>query len=148
MEKGFTWEKELRQGLFCKKDQRWEVSLRNKGKGRVFWAKSPPFFLLPPDQNRGREWGGVSGTNLGGQGLGGGSGVGEKGERGPRGRFPAAARAEVAWVGLAATRCGGGWRRAWGDEEERVLGVPMPILVWAAALWGGELRGGRCSGRR
>jgi len=60
MEKGFTWEKKLRQGLFCKKDQRWEVSLRNKGKGRVFWAKSPPFSLLPPDQNRGREWGALA----------------------------------------------------------------------------------------
>ena len=54
---GLLGKRNLGNVSFCKKDQRWEVSLRNKGKGRVFWAKSPPFFLLPPDQNRGREWG-------------------------------------------------------------------------------------------
>jgi len=41
-------------------------------------------FLPSPVQNRGRGWMGAGGANLGGQRRGGGFGVGEKGERGPR----------------------------------------------------------------
>ena len=47
----------------------------------------------------------------------------EKGEGGPRGRFPAAARAESARVGLAATGCGSGRRRLWAGDSESRLGL-------------------------
>ena len=80
-----------------------------------------PSLLPPPSRSEQRKGiGGVGGANPGGQGLGGGSGVREKGERGPRGRFPAAARAEAARVGLAATGCCSGRRRLRaGDSESR-----------------------------
>ena len=64
-----------------------------------------PLLPPPPGQNRGGG-SGVDGADSGGQGLGGGFGVREKGEGSPRRRSPVAARAEAARVGLAVMACG------------------------------------------
>ena len=69
-----------------------------------------------------RPWVG-GGADSGGQGLGGGSGVRGKGEGSPRGRSLAAARAEAARVGMAATACGSGRRRLWAGDSESRLGL-------------------------
>ena len=47
----------------------------------------------------------------------GGHGVGGKREGGSWGRSPAAARAEVARVGLAETACGSGRQRLWAGDS-------------------------------
>ena len=110
----------MKVGDLFAKDHKVEVFLIKLNKEEGVLGKMPP--LLPPpswsEQRKGI--GGVGGANPGGQGLGGGFGVREKGERGPRGRFPAAAQAEAARVGLAATGCGSGRWRLWaGDSESR-----------------------------
>ena len=68
-----------------KNPKEWKGSLVNRRERKGLGAKSALFPLLPPVQNRGRGWRGAGGANPGGQRLGGGSGVGEKGEREPRG---------------------------------------------------------------
>ena len=77
------------------KGKRWEVSLLNRGKGRGFWAKVPPF--LPTVEQGGTL------------GHGGGQDRGAKEEAGVGDRSPAAARPEAARGGLA-TGAGGGGR--------------------------------------
>ena len=76
-------------------------------------------YLLPPHAlgNKGGGHGSAAASIPAAKGSGGGFGVREKGEGSPRGRSPAAARAEAARVGLAATACGSGRRRLWAGDS-------------------------------
>ena len=121
MEKGFIWKKKLRQGFFCKRAKGGGVSLRNKREGRGFWAKSPPFFLLPPDQNRGREWGcrRRQSRRLGARGW---LRSGGEGRERPARSIPGRS---LGGGGLGRPGRDGVRRRAWGGTAE-LVGGPDP----------------------